>query len=99
MTTVDRGVAPSRPDRPTRLPAQGVVYALAVIFFVISMALSLAVALALVYLVITRPSLDGESGAASLGIAERVTLWAVVSWIPTTLLLTVLWRMGQKRRT
>jgi hypothetical protein len=68
-----------------------------VILFVIASGLSVALAVALVYLAVTAPSLTGEAGSWSLGIAGRVALWAVISWIPTILVLVVLERMKRHR--
>jgi len=72
---------------------KGLAQGLAIALFVISVGLSLALAFALVYLAVSRPSIVGESGAASLGITGRLALWAVISWVPTLLLLTLVNRM------
>ena len=66
---------------------------LAAILFVISAGLSVALAVALVYLALTAPSLAGDSGASSLGITGRIALWAVISWVPTILVLVLLDRL------
>lgn len=80
--------APANPRTLERL-AQG----FAIAFFVISVGLSLALAMALVYLVLSHPSISGDSDTWSLGITGRIALWAVISWVPTLLLLTLVNRL------